>query len=230
MKTQWKTTLGMLLVGTALAGCWEEEADLIQLRTIDMPAPEAETVDAGVPEAEPAPERQVAQADAPVVVDPDDPVPMTESPGDETGMEVVPDEPVAPVDEDAEGPSSALERATTDVGAASNAATDEAVQAIDAGEAPAIAAQDEAGEAAEITGSVGAASPDLNDEAMLTVLSPEGYDPERVRLLVEQRAEIEDVERALILQELAEAQDDPAELAAILERIRVILGVNDAGE
>ncbi|SFP59807.1 hypothetical protein SAMN04488047_1092 [Tranquillimonas alkanivorans] len=108
--------------------------------------------------------------------------------------------------------------------------TDEAVQAIDAGEAPAIAAQDEAGEAAEITGSVGAASPDLNDEAMLTVLSPEGYDPERVRLLVEQRAEIEDVERALILQELAEAQDDPAELAAILERIRVILGVNDAGE
>ncbi|WP_093422105.1 hypothetical protein [Tranquillimonas alkanivorans] len=104
------------------------------------------------------------------------------------------------------------------------------MQAIDAGEAPAIAAQDEAGEAAEITGSVGAASPDLNDEAMLTVLSPEGYDPERVRLLVEQRAEIEDVERALILQELAEAQDDPAELAAILERIRVILGVNDAGE
>lgn len=110
--------------------------------------------------------------------------------------------------------SDTAEVAGSDVGAASNAATDEAVAEIAEGDAP--TSEETVTESREIASAEGV----VGAEA----LQPETFDMERVILLMDE-SDLTESERDVWLMELENAEEDPEQLASVLEDLRTALNV-----
>ena len=118
------------------------------------------------------------------------------------------------VDTSADGESSETEENATDVGAASAAATDAAVEAIEDGEDPVQGAQEEAQAASAEAGSVGAAA-----------FQPDGYDAETVRQAILD-SDLQDSEKDALLLNLDGAEDEEA-LEIALTNVREALDIGE---
>lgn len=140
----------------------------------------------------------------------------TDTGTDTTQAESAEDAP--PVDQTANGTAAEVEDDTSNIGAASQDATDAATDAIADGESPTTGAQDDAADAAGEEGVVGA--PDLE-----TLLTPEGFDLEQAVIAVE-NSDLDATQKATLTQGLVAVQDNPAARDAILTRAREALGLS----